>query len=64
MIKANVETLKIKFFCLITRRNITKKYDEILSFDYPLSVYISIYNIYIYFKCRYVCEYKSDYLFI
>ena len=30
-------------FSLITRRNITKKHDEILSFDYPLSLSLYIY---------------------
>ena len=30
-------------FYLITRRNVTRKYDESLSFDYPIYIYIYIY---------------------
>ena len=44
MIKTNVETLKIKCFLpdyhRITRRNVTKKHDESLSFVYIYTDYI------------------------
>ena len=39
MTKTNVETLKTKHFYLSTRKNVTKKHDESLSFDYVIYIY-------------------------
>ena len=35
-------------FYLITRRNVTRKHDESLSFDYPIYIYIGLSYITLY----------------